>query len=154
MSVPIDQLLCLPDPLTPAKGFSCSETNEPIPARGVLQDLHRDHLMVGAHVRVLEDGGHLVLVGGHLVVACLDRHAQLGELHLGIEHAREDALGDRPEVVVVELVALGGLCAEQRSPCGEQVGTLEVVLLVDQEVLLLASDRREHALSVIDAEQL
>ena len=24
VSVPIDQLLCLPEPLTPAKGFSCS----------------------------------------------------------------------------------------------------------------------------------
>ena len=29
MSVPIDQLLCLPEPLTPAKGFSCSRQTSP-----------------------------------------------------------------------------------------------------------------------------
>ena len=28
-SVPIDQLLCLPEPLTPAKGFSCSRQTRP-----------------------------------------------------------------------------------------------------------------------------
>ena len=29
LSVPIDQLLCLPEPLTPAKGFSCSSATRP-----------------------------------------------------------------------------------------------------------------------------
>ena len=29
VSVPIDQLLCLPEPLTPAKGFSCSRQTSP-----------------------------------------------------------------------------------------------------------------------------
>ena len=29
VSVPIDQLLCLPEPLTPAKGFSCSRQTRP-----------------------------------------------------------------------------------------------------------------------------
>ena len=28
-SVPIDQLLCLPEPLTPWKGFSCSSATSP-----------------------------------------------------------------------------------------------------------------------------
>ena len=29
VSVPIDQLLCLPEPLTPANGFSCSRHTSP-----------------------------------------------------------------------------------------------------------------------------
>ena len=29
LSVPIDQLLCLPEPLTPANGFSCSRQTRP-----------------------------------------------------------------------------------------------------------------------------
>ena len=29
VSVPIDQLLCLPEPLMPAKGFSCSRQTSP-----------------------------------------------------------------------------------------------------------------------------
>ena len=48
--------------------------------------------------------------------------------------------------MVVELVALRRLGAEQRPPGGDQVGALEVVLLVDQEVLLLGADGGEDAL--------
>ena len=74
----------------------------------------------------------------------------LASSQLDLEHVREDALGDRAEVVVVELVALRRLGAEQRAPGRQQVGPFEVVLLVDQEVLLLAADRREDALGVLD----
>jgi hypothetical protein len=55
--------------------------------------------------------------------------------------------------VIVELVALGRLGAEQRPASGDQIRALEVELLVDQEVLLLGADRREHALRGIVAEQ-
>ncbi len=51
--------------------------------------------------------------------------------------------------MVVELVALRRLGAEQRPPGGDQVGALEEVLLVDQEVLLLGPDRREDALCLL-----
>ena len=101
--------------------------------------------MVGADVRVLEHRSYLVLRRGHLVVARLDRHAQLGELELGLHHAGEHALGDGAEVVVVELVALGRLRAEEGPARVDEVGPLEVELLVDQEVLLLGADGGEHA---------
>jgi len=78
---------------------------------------------------------------------------ELRELALGLHHAGEDAFGDRPEVVLVELVALGRLGAEQRPSRRDEVGTLEVVLLVDQEVLLLGADRREDPRRVVVAEQ-
>ena len=55
--------------------------------------------------------------------------------------------------MVVELVALGRLGAEQRAAGRDQVGALEVELLVDQEVLLLGPDRREDALGLRVAEQ-
>ena len=130
------------------------QADQAVAASRVLQDLHRDHLVVGADVRVLEDRRDLELVGRDLVVARLDRHAQLRQLELDVEHVREDPLGDRAEVVVVELVALRGLRAEQRASGRQQVGALEEVLLVDQEVLLLAAGRREHPLGVLDPEQL
>ena len=57
------------------------------------------------------------------------------------------ALGDRAEVVVVELVALRRLGAEQRAAGVDEVRALVEVLLVDQEVLLLGPDRREHPLA-------
>ena len=130
------------------------KADEPVAAGDVLHDLHRQLLVVGADVGVLEDRRELILVGRHLVVAGLDRHAQLLQLALGVEHVGEDPLGDGPEVVVVELVALGRLGAEQRAARGDQVGTLEVVLLVDEEVLLLGSDGGEHPRRLAVAEQL
>ena len=99
--------------------------------------------MVGADVGVLEDRRELVLVRRDLVVTGLDRDAELGKLLLAVEHEGEDPLRDRPEVVIVELVALGRLGAEQRAAGRDQVRALEVVLLVDQEVLLLGADGRE-----------
>ena len=136
------------------EGLLVQQADQPVAAGGVLHDLHRQHLVVGADVRVLEDRRDLELVGRDLVVARLDRHAELRQLELDLEHVGEHALGDRAEVVVVELVALRRLGAEQRAPGGQQVGPFEEVLLVDQEVLLLAAGRREDALGVVDAEQL
>jgi hypothetical protein len=46
-------------------------------------------------------------------VAGLDRDAELEQLALGLQHAGQHALRDRAEVVVFELLALGGLGAEQ-----------------------------------------
>ena len=91
------------------------QADEAVAARDVLQDLHRQHLVVDADVGVLEDRRDLVLGRRDLVVARLDRHAELGQLLLALEHVGEHALGDRAEVVVVELVALGRLGAEQRA---------------------------------------
>ena len=91
------------------------QADEPVAAGDVLHDLHRQLLVVGADVGVLEDRRDLVLGRRDLVVAGLDRHAELGQLLLGLEHAGQHALGDRAEVVVVELLALRRLGAEQRA---------------------------------------
>jgi hypothetical protein len=74
-------------------------------------------------------------------------HAELGQLALGLEHVGEHALGDRPEVVVVELVALGRLGPNSVRPGVDEVRALVEVLLVDEEVLLLGADRRVDALA-------
>ena len=128
------------------EGLLVQEADEAVAARDAFQHLHHQLLVVGADVRVLEHRGDLVLVRGDLVVAGLDRDAELAHLQLGLEHAGEDPLRDRAEVVVVELVALGRLGAEQGAAGGDQVGALEEELLVDQEVLLLGADRGEDAL--------
>ena len=64
------------------------QAHEAVAARDVLQDLHRQLLVVGADVRVLEDRRELVLVRRDLVVAGLDRHAELGQLALGTRACR------------------------------------------------------------------
>ena len=54
------------------------QADQAVAAGDVLQHLHRQLLVVGADVRVLEDRRELVLRRGDLVVAGLDRHAELG----------------------------------------------------------------------------
>ena len=52
------QLRCLPEPLTPANGFSWSRQAQAELRRDPPQHLHRHHLMVGGDVGVLEDRRH------------------------------------------------------------------------------------------------
>ena len=102
--------------------------------------LQRDHdqlLVVTGHVGVLEDRSDLVLAGGHLVVARLDRNAEAVELFLGFDHAAQDAIRDRAEVVVIQLLAARRLGADEGPTARHEIGTTVVVFLVDEEVFLL-----------------
>ena len=104
--------------------------------------MQRDHdelLVIGGEVGALEHRRDLELARGDLVVARLDRDAELEELALDLDHEREDALGDGAEVVVLELLALGRLGAEERAAGVQQVGARVEEVLVDQEVLLLGA---------------
>ncbi len=121
--------------------------------RDAAQRLHHHHLVVGGDVGVLEDRGDLVLARRHFVVPRLDRHADLEELGFAFHHAGEDALGDRAEVLILELLALGRLGPEQRAAGVDQVGARVVEVGVDQEVFLLGAARRGDALGA-RAEQL
>ena len=107
-----------------------------------LHRLHDQHVVVGGDVGVLEHRRELVLRRGDLVVPGLDRDAELVQLDLGLEHARQDALGDGAEVVVLHLLPLGGLGAEEGPAGVDQVGPGVVEVLVDQEVFLLRAAGR------------
>ncbi len=118
--------------------------------------LERDHdqlLMVGGQVGRFEDRRDFVLAGGYLVVPRFDRYAQLVQFALDFQHEGQHALGNGPEIVIFEFLALGGLGAKQRAASGEQVGPREVEVAVDQEVFLLGTGRRSDERTVIVAEQ-
>ena len=142
VALPIDQLTCLPEPLTPANGFSCSRQAMPYFSATRLQ---RDHDAAAddrcARLAGLEHRRDFVLAGRDFVVARLDRDAELEQLALALEHEGEHALGNRAEVVVLELLALRRLRAEERAAGREQVGPREVEVAVDQEVFLLRRRR-------------
>ncbi len=113
-----------------------------VAAGDALEGLHDQHVVVGGDVGVLEQGGDFILGRGHFVVPRLDRHAQLVEFELPFEHAGENPLGDGAEVVVLHLLALGGLGTEEGAAGVDQVGPGEVEVAVDQEVFLLGAAGR------------
>ena len=145
-SVAIDQLLCLPEPLIPANGFSWIEEHQAVLRREPPHQAHDDHVVVGPDRGRLVDRRHLELGRGDLVVARLGRDAEPPQLAVEIHHERQDPLADRAEVLVLELLALGRRGAEQGPAGQQQVGPLLGQPAVDQEVLLLGPDVGEHAL--------
>ena len=124
-------------------------------ARGdALERLHQHHLMIARDMARLEERRDLVLARRHFVVPRLHRHAEPVELLLRLGHERQHPRRDGAEVVVLELLALRRLGAEERPLAGEQVGTAVVEVAVDEEVLLLRPDGRvdpPHA--VVGAEE-
>ena len=112
-----------------------------------LEDGHQQLLVVGGDVAALEHRGDLELPRCDLVVAGLGGDAELEQLALGVHHEAQHPLGHRSEVVVVELLALRRLRAEQRATRIDQVRTRQEEVAVDQEVLLLGSAERRRSSS-------
>jgi hypothetical protein len=96
VSVDIDQLLCLPEPLTPATAFRAAGSAGH-GARPPSAGFHHQHLVIGGDVGTLKDRGNFVLTRGHFVVTCLDRHAEFVQPRLGLAHEVDHALGNRPK---------------------------------------------------------
>ena len=121
--------------------------------RDPLHHLHRDHLMVGGEVRVLEDRRDFILARRHFVVARLDRHAHLVQLVLDFHHVLEHALGDGAEILIFQFLALRRLGAEQRAAGVDQIRAREIEVAIDQEVFLLGAAGRDDVRR-LRAEQL
>ena len=141
-------------PVDPLERLLVEEALHAVLLGHLLERRHEELLVVGGHVGALEHRGQFELARGHLVVARLGRDAELEQLALAIHHVGQDTLGDGPEVVVVELLPLGGLGSEQRAAGVEQVGPVQEEAAVDQEVLLLGPGERDHGIGVLVAEEV
>ena len=106
----------------------------------LLHGLHGQLVVVAGGVGVGEDGRHLVLGGGNLVVLGLGVDAQLPQLFVEILHKGGDPGLDGAEVVVIQLLPLGGLGTEEGAAAELQVFALVVERFIHQEVLLLGAD--------------
>ena len=137
----------------PLEGLLMLEADKAVLAGDLLHDLHGEQVVVDGHVGGVVDGGQLVLGGGHLVVLGLGGDAQLPQLLVQLLHELGDHRADDAEVVLLQLLTLGGRGAEQGAAGEDDVKTLLVVLLADEEVFLLGADGGHHAVHVL-AEQV
>ncbi len=112
------------------------EADESVAVGDLAEDFHDQHVVVAAEIEFLEHRGELELRRRDLVVARLGRDAELPKLLLDLAHEVQDAVADRAEVVVLKLLMLRGRRTEKRPTRHHEIGTREVVRLVDQEVLL------------------
>ena len=124
------------------EGLFVKEADKAVALGRLAQDLHDKHVVVAGEVDVLEERRELELGGGDLVVARLGWDAEAPELVLDLGHEVEDARLDGAEVVVLQLLVLGGRGAEDGAAGLDEVGAAEVEVAVDQEVFLLGAERR------------
>ena len=120
------------------------KADEIILLRRLPEDLHDEHVVIDGKVQVLEHRRELELGRRDLVVPRLRRNAKPPETVLDLAHEFEDARLDRPEVVILELLMLRGRRAEDGASRLQEVGTLHIEALVDEEVLLLCAERHLH----------
>ena len=136
------------------EGLFVQQALEPVTFGHVAQGGHDDVVVVHGQVAGLKQRRDLVLAGGGFIVAGAHGHAQFVELAFHFHHVGQHALGDDPEVLVAEFLALGRTGAEQRTSRHLQVGTGKVEVVVDAEIFLLQTGIGDHRQLGLDAEQL
>ena len=84
---------------------------------------------------------------------CLGKDAKTPQLFIQILHKVGDPGADGAEIVIIQLLTLGRLCAKEGTAGQPQVFTLGVNTLGNQEILLLRADADLDTLGLIIAKQ-
>ena len=119
------------------EGLFVQQHHKAVAGSDAVHQVHNELVLVVGQVGFPEDGGHFKLAGSHLVVAGFQRNAQVIGGKFQVPHEGGYARGDGGEVVVVQLLVLGGVVAEQGASGEHQVCAGRIEGLVHQEVLLL-----------------
>ena len=137
-----------------SKGLFVQQALQPVLSRDLFHHLHRQLVVVGGDVCRREDRRQLMLRGRDLVVLGLREDAELPELLVQILHIGLHARLDRAEIVILQLLPLRGLRAEERPAGVDQILSLEKELPVDEEIFLLGADVRHDAPDALAAEEV
>jgi len=105
------------------EGLLMEQDTEAVAACHLPHERHDEHVVVDGKVALLVDGRQLELVGGDLVVACLQGNAQFECLDLQVLHESGHTRGDGTEVVVLQLLVLRRFMPHERAACQQQVRT-------------------------------
>ena len=93
-----------------------------------------------------------MLAGCDFVVLGLRINAKLPKFLVQILHKGLDARTDGTKVMILHLLPLGRLGAKERAAGQNQIRTLRIMLLIDQEIFLLGADRGGHTLDILAKE--
>ena len=104
-----------------------------------LQDIHGEKVLVGGQDGVGVERSDLVLAGGDLSVSGGGLDAKLPHLDLGVVDVINHLDRKIGEVLIVELLTLGRGAAEKGTAGQLEIGSLVVVVTVDEEELLLGT---------------
>ena len=138
----------------PVEGLLVEQTHQAMALGHLAHHLHSQLVVVRGNVGGGEDGGHFMLGRGHLVVLGLGQDSQLPQLLIQLLHKGGDSGLDGTEVMVIQLLALGGLGTEEGPAGVDQVLAPVEIRLVDEEVLLLRANGGLDGGHILVAEEL
>ena len=113
---------------------------------------HGHEVVIDCDRAALIDICQLVLARRHLIVLRFGRDTELPEFIVQLLHKRGDGGADRAKIVLLELLTLCGLTAEECASREDEVRTGLVIFLSDQEILLLRTDGRMDAFRSLSEE--
>ena len=119
----------------------------------LLHGLHDQLIMVYCNIRSLIYGGKLMLGRRSLIVLCLGRHSQLPKLNVQILHIGPHPLPNGAEIMILQLLTLGGRGSEQGASGKDQVLPLQIALPIHQKILLLRPHAGHHLGGLLIAEE-
>ena len=135
------------------KGLFVQKADKTVAAGDLFHHLHGELIVVGGHVGGYKYGGQLVLGGSHLVMLGLCQHTQIPKLVVQILHELGDLGLYHAEIVVVQLLALGGHGPVQSAASENEILALLKHGLVHKEVFLLGAGGGLDVIHVFVAEQ-
>ena len=144
----------LPASVHPLEGLLVEEQAQVVPSGQLPHRLHEDLVLVAGRVRVGEERGELELAARHLVVPRGDGDAEPREVALYVLHVAQDAGRYGAEVMVVQLLILRGLRSDQCAAAEPDIRTLLGARTVQEEELLLRTNRHADAADPPASEQL
>ena len=109
---------------------------EMVLTRNAFHNRHNKQVVVVRQIHVLEDRRHLKLVRCYLVMTRTDGYSCTQSFVLQVHHEIADALRNGAEIVVLELLVLGGQVSHQSATCQHEVRTGIVERFVHEEVFL------------------
>ena len=128
------------------EGLLVQQADQVVAGGDELHLLHHDQILVDGLVDLAIDRGELMLAGSNLVVLGLGGNAKRPQFIVQVLHIGRDGGADSAKVVLLELLALAGSSTKEGAAGDDQVPTLAVSVLLDQEILLLIAHGRNDLL--------
>ena len=135
------------------KGLFVQQAHHVVLTRKLLHKLHGYLVVVGRNIGCRIDRRKLVLGRRDLVMLGFCKNAELPQLLVKLLHERGNARLYRSVIVVVQLLALGRLRAEERSAGVHYILAFFINAFVDEEIFLLRADGRLYGCDVVISEQ-
>ena len=110
--------------------------SEIVLARNFLHQIHQQKVMIVGQVAFLKNGRTFKLVRGHLVVTGCNGNTQFQGLHFKFPHECIHALGNRTEIMVLQLLAFGGSVPEKRPSRHHEIWPRIEQSLVHEKIFL------------------